>query len=79
MDDDARHDDDSDDDLDDENEEIIRAKWVMDGASNLKQAASQLRLFADELESLESEGWELTGPVQDDYGFIRKPEAGALS
>ena len=52
--------------------DIIRAKWSMDGASTLTEAAHQLRLYASSLEKLESEGWQLTGPVEDDYGFIEK-------
>jgi hypothetical protein len=51
--------------------EIIRAKWTMDGAKTLSEAAEKLRAFAKELEELEGEGWQLEQEVSDDYGFIR--------
>lgn len=69
--------DDYEDDYEDEEEvldEVVRAKWAMDGAATLSEAADQLRGFASYLEKLESEGWQLTHPVEDDYGFIRQAE-----
>jgi hypothetical protein len=65
--------------LDDEDELTIRAKWSMDGATSLKEAAAHLRAFADQLDSLEADGWQLTSPVDDDWGFIRKGRAADLS
>jgi len=64
-----------DDDMLDEDEdfsEIIRAKWKMDGANTLSEAAQMLRDEATRLEELEEEGWQLTGPVSDDYGYLEK-------
>lgn len=58
-----------------EEDSIIRAKWCMDGAKTLEEAALKVRAFADHLDSLRAEGWELTSPVDDDYGFIRKQES----
>jgi hypothetical protein len=55
-----------------EAEEIIRAKWQMDGATTLSEAAEKLRAFADELIQMEKDGWQLTQPVEDDYGIIYK-------
>ena len=52
--------------------ETIRAKWIMDGATTLSEAASKLEAFAKELRKLESQDWQLTQPVQDDYGFVEK-------
>ena len=49
----------------------IRAKWLYDGASTLSEAAARLRDEAEHLEELEAEGWQLEGPVLDDYGFLR--------
>jgi len=54
-------------------EDTIRAKWLMDGARTLGQAAKQLREYADQLERLERDGWQLTQPIDDDYGFIQRP------
>jgi hypothetical protein len=53
-------------------EMVIRAKWTMDGAETLSQAASALRLFADELEKAERDGWQLDQPIADDYGFVSR-------
>jgi hypothetical protein len=64
------------DDPDDEedNDEIIRAKWIMDGAKTLPEAAAMVREFANYLDSLTAEGYELRAEVNDDYGFIYKPD-----
>ena len=70
---DLEHTDDDDDDIrDDPNESAVRAKWSMDGASTLTEAAQKLRSLAEGLLQMEREGWQLTEPVADDYGFIRK-------
>jgi hypothetical protein len=39
----------------------LRAKWTMDGAETLAQAAAQLRAFADDLEALSAAGFHLRG------------------
>lgn len=58
----------------DETEDVtVRAKWTMDGATTLAEAADQLRVYADELEALHDEGYVLRGPIADDYGFYYKP------
>ncbi|MCK6210343.1 hypothetical protein KZX45_07275 [Georgenia sp. EYE_87] len=65
-------DDDELDDLDElsEGRDIIRAKWSMDGARTLSEAAAKLEAFAQELRDLEESGWQLTEPVADDVGII---------
>lgn len=50
---------------------VIRAKWTIDGAKTLKGAATMSRGFADMLDELADEGYELVGPVEDDYGFYK--------
>jgi hypothetical protein len=65
MDDDSRLEGD-----DEDHDEVIRAKWVMEGASSLNKPPPSCALW-DHLESLEANGWQLTGEVQDDYGFMR--------
>ena len=42
----------------------------MDGATTLAEAAAKLRAFADELDTLAVEGWQLSGAIEDDYGFL---------
>lgn len=59
-------------DNDNDNDNIIRAKWTIDGAETLEEAAIKAGGFAACLRELAAGGWELTGPVEDDYGFIRK-------
>jgi hypothetical protein len=53
---------------------VIRAKWSIDGATSLEDAAVKAGEFAASLRELAAEGYELTGPVEDDYGFARKRE-----
>lgn len=57
---------------DPEHETIIRAKWTMDGASTLPEAAAKLRAFAGKLDRMAAEGWTLEDEVADDYGHCRK-------
>jgi hypothetical protein len=51
---------------------VIRAKWTIDGAETLEDAARMAEKFAASLRGLASEGYELDGPVQDDYGWARR-------
>jgi hypothetical protein len=64
----------SEDDSDDESEEeeIIRAKWCMDGAKTLDEAIEKLNEMIAYLQELKTEGWELVDEILDDYGFLRK-------
>jgi hypothetical protein len=64
---------DDEDDEDYENEfpePIVRAKWIMDGATTLSEAATRIEGFAAWLRELEAQGWQLSGPVEDDYGYL---------
>jgi hypothetical protein len=51
---------------------LLRAKWAMDGAESLAEAADMLRLFADELDALAAAGFHLMAPIEDDYGFAHR-------
>lgn len=46
----------------------VRAQYILDGASTLEEAADMARAFADYLDSLAENGYELTGMIQDDRG-----------
>lgn len=63
-----------DDDLDEGDEdfplESVRAKWSMDGAKTLSEAAQKLRGHAAWLQELERDGWQPIEPVDDDWGHI---------
>ena len=51
---------------------VLRAKWTMDGATSLEEAATFLRRFADELDALAKAGFHLMQPVEDDYAFAHR-------
>lgn len=53
----------------------VRAKWTIDGATTLAEAAQKAREFADWLQGLHDEGYVLREAVADDYGSCYKPEA----
>lgn len=53
-----------------EEDGILRAKWTIDGAETLSEAAAMLRTEALSLEAMEKAGWQLQEPVEDDYGFL---------
>lgn len=55
---------------------VLIARWAMDGAETLAQAAELLRQFAAELDALISAGFHLMGPVEDDFGFAHRAEEG---
>ena len=57
---------------DEENHDIIRAKWIFDNAETLDQVIERLQAEIEHIRQLKAAGWELTGPVEDDYGHIRK-------
>jgi hypothetical protein len=62
------------DEVDFENDVIIRAKWTIDGACSLDQVVEHLEGFIGYIQGLKAQGYELRGPVQDDYGFCYKKE-----
>lgn len=51
-------------------DDVVRSKYVMDGSTTLQEAAAKVRAFAEYLDMLALDGWELTHPVDGDYGFI---------
>ncbi len=56
---------------------VLWAKWSIDGATTLSEAAAALRAVADQYIAMDADGW-LTDPVRDDYGHIRRaPETEA--
>ena len=42
--------------------------------ANAVEAAAKLRNEAEWLEDLAGAGFELNGPIQDDYGFVSHPD-----
>ena len=55
--------------------EPLRAKWIMDEATTLAEAAAKLRAEADRLDQLAKDGWTLEGPIDDDWGFLVPPKS----
>lgn len=47
----------------------VHAQFILDGASTLTEAADAARAYADFLDGLVDNGYELTAPIQDDRGF----------
>jgi hypothetical protein len=54
-------------------DEIIRAKWRIDGAATLAEAAQMALGFAAYLQKLHDDGYVLRYPVEDDYAYYYKP------
>ena len=42
----------------------------MDGAWNLDEAVRKLLRFAEYLQTIKADGWELRSPIDDDYGYV---------
>ena len=53
---------------------IIRSKWALDGCATLDEVIARLGNVVAYYEKLKEDGWELTAPIDDDYGFIKKKE-----
>ncbi|PRW45085.1 hypothetical protein C2E21_6404 [Chlorella sorokiniana] len=58
------------DEWDPNREDILRAKWILDGCSSLAQCRERLGEQIVWLQQLEDEGWELQGTVEEDYGTL---------
>jgi hypothetical protein len=56
-----------------EDGDLMRAKGVLDGSVTLAEAAQKAHALGAELQRLHDEGYVLDGPIEDDYGFYRKP------
>lgn len=54
--------------------DIVRAKWTIDGAATLAEAAAKLEDLAAWLRGLHEQGWTFDEPVNDDYGFLVDPD-----
>lgn len=63
--------DEDEDEADDDG--VIRAKGIMDGALTLAEIAERGRAFAEEAERLGLQGWTLKTRVEDDYAFLARP------
>jgi hypothetical protein len=51
---------------------IERTKWIADGEETLADAANALRKYADYLDELGKQGWELIHDVDDGYMHLEK-------
>ena len=59
--------------------QTIRAKCLMDGAETLTEAAAKRRVTAEHLEQMERDGWQLSQPIEDDYGYVERDMQPLLS
>jgi hypothetical protein len=55
-----------------EDTEIIRSKWALDGCASFDQIVARLGSLIEHYRRLKADGWELVNPIDDDYGFIRQ-------
>lgn len=53
-------------------EQVIRAKGILDGARTLQDAQEMVAAFGVYLNDLIEDGWELTHPIEDDYGYVEQ-------
>jgi len=60
--------------IENEEFEIIRGKWMMDGATTLDEAINHIDEFKKFLITLKEDGYELITPIEDDYGLIKKDD-----
>ena len=61
-----------DDDFDDENNSILRGKWIYDESTSIDEMIECLQREIRLLTDLKTDGWYLTRQVEDDYAFIRR-------
>lgn len=55
-----------------EDEEIVRGKWILEGASSMTQMIDNLENFIEYMKQLRESGFELVYPIEDDYGYLVK-------
>jgi len=59
----------------DEDDYLMRARWMMDGATSVEEMAQRLEKKAELLRHMDEEGWELEDDeVQDDYAHLVESE-----
>ena len=63
---------DSSDDYDDENNTVLRGKWLFTGSDTIDDMIECLQKEIKLLTDLKRDGWYLTQQVDDDYAFIRR-------
>lgn len=56
---------------DNESRLVIRGKWILDGSDTLAEAAEMARAYADFLEGLAADGYELRSTIDDDYAVAQ--------
>lgn len=63
------------DEFDDENNNILRGKWIYDGSKTIDEMIECLHREIKLLTDLKNDGWSLSHEVNDDYAFItREPK-----
>jgi len=51
---------------------VVRGRNILEGAPTLDQAIERVADFLDHLNSLKAQGFELSEPVQNDYGYLEQ-------
>jgi hypothetical protein len=63
---------DASDDFDDENNNILRGKWIYDGSKTIDEMIECLHREIKLLTDLKNDGWSLSHEVSDDFAFITR-------
>lgn len=56
----------------DEDIEVIRGRWVLDGCATIDEAIESTKCFLEHLESMQDQGYDLIEPVEDDCGYLKR-------
>ena len=67
-------DEETSDDYDEENNTIIRGKWMFDGCKTIEEMIDALNGQITLLEQLKKDGWELCDTVHDDYAYLHRTQ-----
>jgi CBS domain containing-hemolysin-like protein len=59
-------------------DDIVRAKWLIDGSATLEEAAERLEAAAKEFRAAHAAGFQLRQSIDDDYGFVFHPDGRRL-
>ncbi len=72
YDEDASYTDSYSEDFDEENNTILRGKWIYDGSKTIDDMVECLRREIRLLSDLKNDGWRLKDEVSDDYAFLER-------
>jgi hypothetical protein len=57
---------------DEEKQMVLKSKWALDGCKSLDDVIERSYELIEYYKELKKEGWELEGPIEDDWGFLKR-------